>query len=70
MFSLTYDDNGGSGCANKSPIKKEKGLTWGNSCTPTRAGYKFDGWVVDGSLVQPANLSGTTVEKKQKLNGN
>ncbi len=33
-FNLTYDDNGGSGCSNKPPITKEKGLTWGTLCKP------------------------------------
>ena len=33
-YKLTYDDNGGSGCSDKS-ITKEKGLTWGRLCKPT-----------------------------------
>ena len=40
---LTYDDNKGSGCSDKS-ITKNVNDTWGSLCTPTRKGYTFKGW--------------------------
>jgi Tfp pilus assembly protein PilE len=64
-FTLRYDDNGGSGCANMSPITKEKGLTWGNACTPSHSDgtQEFLGWEVDGQVLKPNELANTPVTK-------
>ena len=43
IYTLTYDDNGGSGCSSQS-ISKIKNEKWGTLCTPTRSGYQFTGW--------------------------
>ncbi len=39
--TLTYDNNGGSGCTTKAV---KKGNKWGTLCTPKRSGYKFVNW--------------------------
>ena len=40
-YTLTYNNNGGSGCSSK-PITY--GSTYGTLCTPSRSGYTFLGW--------------------------
>ena len=48
-YKLTYKDDYGNNCNNKT-ITKKFGSLWVNSsngekvCTPTRTGYTFDGW--------------------------
>ena len=42
-YTLLYDDNGGSGCSDKSIHKMEDDY-WGELCTPTRTNYTFLGW--------------------------
>ena len=42
-FTVTYNDNGGSGCSSSSKTVTY-GSTYGNLCTPTRSGYIFAGW--------------------------
>ena len=42
-YTLTYDSNGGSTCANAT-VTQEKGEAWGTLCEPTKAGYVFAGW--------------------------
>ena len=42
-YTLLYDDNGGSGCSDKSIHKMEDDY-WGELCTPTRTSYTFLGW--------------------------
>ena len=42
-FTVTYNDNGGSGCSGSSKTVTY-GSTYGNLCTPTRSGYIFAGW--------------------------
>ncbi len=44
--TLTYNNNGGSGC---SSLTKNAGETWGTLCTPTRTGYTFNGWYTSAS---------------------
>ena len=41
--TLKYNDNGGSGCSNKS-ITRNKNEVWGTLCTPKRSGHTFNGW--------------------------
>ncbi len=45
-YTLTYNNNGGSGCGTKSVTYDS---TYGNLCTPSRTGYKFDGWYTAAS---------------------
>lgn len=42
-FTVTYNDNGGSGCSSSSKTVTY-GSTYGTLCTPTRSGYIFAGW--------------------------
>ncbi len=53
---LTYNNNKGSGCYNKSITFNEK---YGVLCTPIRRGYTFDGWYTSmngGTLVTKDTL--------------
>ncbi len=43
VFTLTYDSNGGTACTPATHSVNE-GESWGTLCTPTRKGYKFNGW--------------------------
>ncbi len=47
-YTLTYNSQGGSACSPAS-IKKTSGSAWGTLCTPTKAGYTFDGWYTEAS---------------------
>ena len=40
-YTLTYNNNGGSGCSSKTITY---GSTYGTLCTPSRSGYTFLGW--------------------------
>ena len=40
-FTLTYNNNGGSGC---SSTTRQFGDNWGYLCRPSRSGYTFTGW--------------------------
>ncbi|MBQ6284695.1 MAG: InlB B-repeat-containing protein [Bacilli bacterium] len=40
-YTLTYDNNGGSGCTSKTA---KYNSTWGELCTPNKTGYSFDYW--------------------------
>ena len=40
-YTLTYNNNGGSGC---SSVTKNYNESWGTLCTPSRTGYTFTGW--------------------------
>ena len=40
-YTLTYNNNGGTGCSTK---RANCGTTWGTLCKPTRSGYTFNGW--------------------------
>ncbi len=61
-FTLTYDDNGGSGCSNK-PVTRFKNEKWNSSCIPTRPGHIFDDWKVDSETVTNETLSDTAAVK-------
>ena len=43
-YTLTYDNNNGTGCENKTVTYES---SYGNLCTPTRVGYTFSGWYTD-----------------------
>ena len=40
-YTLTYNNNGGTGCTNKTVTYNSN---YGTLCTPTRTGYNFAGW--------------------------
>ena len=54
-YTLTYNNNGGSGCTSKTGTYNS---TWGTLCTPTRSGYTFSAWK-DGSTTVTANTTVT-----------
>ena len=46
-YTLTYDNNGGSGCSSNKKehlLGKGESKTWGTLCTPERENYSFVGW--------------------------
>ena len=45
-YTLTYNNNGGTGCSSKTITY---GSTYGTLCTPTRSGYNFLGWYTAAS---------------------
>lgn len=45
-YTLTYNNNGGSGCSTKSVAY---GAAYGTLCTPSRTGYNFAGWFTAAS---------------------
>ena len=51
-YKLTYDENGGSNCDDKTGISYN--TAWGELCKPTKTGYTFNGWKTS---------SGTTITK-------
>ena len=54
-YTLTYDNNGGSGCSSKTLNYNDY---YDLSCTPSRSGYTFDGWYTSssgGSKVSTSN---------------
>ena len=53
-FTVTYNDNGGSGCSSSSKTVTY-GSTYGNLCTPTREGYIFVGWFDSSYKNAPLN---------------
>lgn len=57
-YTLTYNNNGGSGCTSKTGTYNS---TWGTLCTPTRTGYTFSKWV---------DSSNNTVTSSTKVTGN
>ena len=60
-YTMTYKNNGGSGCTSKTGTY---GSTWGTLCTPSRSGYLFQKW--------NTNLSGTgtTYTSSSTVSGN
>ena len=59
-YTLTYNNNGGSGCTNKSVTFD---ATYGTLCSPTRTGYTFAGWytAASGGTQVTANTKMTTL---------
>ena len=51
-YTITYNNNGGSGCSSKTVTY---GSTYGNLCTPTREGYIFVGWFDSSYKNAPLN---------------
>ena len=64
-YTLTYDNNGGSGCTNKQIAFDS---TYGTLCTPMRAGYAFEGWYTSTSYeTQITNATKVTSEPVLKV---
>ncbi|NLC47746.1 MAG: InlB B-repeat-containing protein [Tenericutes bacterium] len=59
-YTLTYDNNSGSGCSTKSITH---GSAYGTLCTPTRSNYTFTGWYTAAS-------GGTQVTSSTVATGN
>jgi uncharacterized repeat protein (TIGR02543 family) len=57
VFTLTYNNNGGSGCSSKTG---SYGSTWGTLCAPTKPRHTFVKW---------KNSSGSTVNSNTIVNG-
>ena len=68
-YKLTYDDNAGTGCSNKG-VSKDYNQKWNSNCTPTRTGYTFNGWEIDGKIVQPATISSSVATKNINAKAN
>ena len=49
-YTLRYNDNGGSGCSNKTKTQTH-GSRWGTLCVPNRSGYSFNGWKYESTTV-------------------
>ena len=62
-YTLHYNDNNGSGCSNKS-ITKNAGEAWGSLCTPTRSGYKFNGWKYGNETVTSSSIANGNITVK------
>ena len=61
-YTVTYYNNGGSGCSNKSVTSGSQ--LGSNYCTPSRANYSFNGWKdQNGNIV----ISTTTVTRNLTL---
>ena len=60
-YTLTYDNQSGSGCSSKTGTY---GSTWGTLCTPTRSGYAFNGWYTG------TNGSGTQITANSTVSDN
>ena len=62
-YTLLYDDNGGSGCSDKSILKMEDDY-WGELCTPTRDGYHFEGWKNGDTIVTSSSKATENITVK------
>ena len=56
-YTLTYDNNGGSGCTSKS---MNYGDEYGTLCTPSKRGYAFVGWLDNNYKNSPLNYYADT----------
>ena len=56
-YTLTYDNNGGSGCTSKS---MNYGDEYGTLCTPSKRGYAFVGWFDSNYKDSPLNYYADT----------
>lgn len=67
-YTITYDNNGGTGCTEDSVLvtKNEKGVkTWEDLCTPTRTDYSFIEW-----NTKKTGDDGVTIDESTVINGN
>ena len=59
-WTLTYNNNGGTGCTNKVVVYNNQ---IGTLCTPTKTGYTFAGWYSESSLTN--RITNTTIFKNE-----
>ena len=60
-YTLTYNDNGGSGCSSKS-ITKTYNTAWGTLCTPTApTGKKFSAWKYGSTTITSASKATASI---------
>ena len=62
IYTLTYDEDGGTACNPKS-FKKESGEKWGPLCETTKKGYAFKGWKTEKNGGGSTITSNTTANK-------
>lgn len=63
-FTLTYDNNGGSGCSTKTITYSRE---YGDLCTPVKNEYSFDGWYTEltgGTIVTKYTILRESEDKK------
>ena len=53
-FNLTYNSNGGTACNSRQVIYNK---AYGSLCSPTRTGYTFDGWYLNGEKVESTDIN-------------
>ena len=61
-YNLTYDENGGSSCTDKTGVTYN--TAWGDLCSPTKSGFTFAGWKTsDGSPMHfsPRKVHGASI---------
>ena len=69
--TLKYDSDGGSACTNKSITHNvNDGTKWGTLCTPTKKGYKFDGWYSGNTKITKDTVVNSDLNVKAKWNRN
>lgn len=56
-YTITYDNNGGSGCTTKTVVSNSQ---IGSLCTPSRTGYTFIGWYNSDYKDNPLNYYADT----------
>ena len=69
IYNIKYDYNGGTKSGSGYPDKYTYGVGATINGVPTRAGYKFNGWIMDGSTKFTQTISTTaTGDKNVKAN--
>ena len=53
-FNLTYNSNGGTACSSRQVIYNK---AYGSLCSPTRTGYTFAGWYLNGEEVESTDIN-------------
>ena len=66
-YTLTYNNEGGSGCTTK---QETYGNNWGTLCEPTRQGYTFEGWYTGQNGTGTEITSNTVVSNNQEVHAN
>ena len=53
-FNLTYNSNGGTACSSRQVTYNQP---YGTLCSPTRTGYTFNGWYLNGSKITSSTVN-------------
>jgi len=61
-YTLSYDLNGGSGTCNS--ITKNRNEAWGTLCSPTKTGYKFNGWYSGSTQITSTSTATSNITVK------